>query len=114
MQPLVCRFRLGRALGESALTLLMVVVGLLWSDSLASPQGTAASVAGGSVVLSSHVMALVERMCDHVAVVAGGRVLAAGTLDDVRTGADLEDRFVGLVGSSTPHRELAWLRPSSD
>lgn len=70
--------------------------------------------AGGSVVLSSHVMALVERMCDHVAVVAGGRVLAAGPLDDVRGGVDLEERFVGLVGSTTPNRELAWLRPSSD
>ena len=51
MQPLVCRFRLGRALGESALTLLMVFVGLLWSDSLASPKGTAASIIGGAVVL---------------------------------------------------------------
>src|SRR5690606_29974995 len=40
--------------------------------------------AGGTVVLSSHVMALVERLCDHVAVVAQGRVLAAGTVDDVR------------------------------
>ena len=74
-------------------------------------QGFVAS--GGSVVLSSHVMALVERMCDHVAVVAGGRVLSAGRLDDVRAGVDLEERFVGLVGSTTPNRELAWLRPSS-
>jgi ABC-2 type transport system ATP-binding protein len=74
-------------------------------------QGFVAS--GGSVVLSSHVMALVERMCDHVAVVAGGRVLAAGRLDDVRAGVDLEERFVGLVGSTAPNRELAWLRPSS-
>ncbi|WP_374205021.1 ABC transporter ATP-binding protein [Actinotalea sp. C106] len=70
--------------------------------------------AGGTVVLSSHVMALVERLCDHVAVVAGGRVLAAGTVDEVRGGKDLEERFVGLLGGGLEHAELTWLRPSSD
>ena len=39
---------------------------------------------GGTVVLSSHVMELVESLCDELAVVAQGRVLAAGTLDEVR------------------------------
>ncbi len=67
---------------------------------------------GGTVVLSSHVMALVERLCDHVAVVGGGRILAAGTLDHVRAGMDLEDRFVGLVGDVTDARDLTWLRQS--
>lgn len=70
--------------------------------------------AGGTVVLSSHVMALVERMCDHVAVVAGGRILAAGPLDEVRAGMDLEGRFVHLLGSGRAEPELTWLRPSSD
>ncbi len=69
--------------------------------------------AGGTVVLSSHVMGLVERMCDHVAVIAGGRVLAVGTLDDVRAGQDLETRFLGLLGGPGPEQELSWLRPSS-
>jgi len=68
---------------------------------------------GGTVVLSSHVMALVEQLCDHVAVVANGRVLAAGPLDDVRAGQDLETRFLGLLGGSVEQRELTWLRPSS-
>ncbi|GLX93376.1 ABC transporter ATP-binding protein [Herbidospora sp. NBRC 101105] len=54
---------------------------------------------GGSVVLSSHVMALVEQLCDHVAVIDGGRVAAAGPLDEVRAGRSLEDRFVELVGA---------------
>jgi ABC-2 type transport system ATP-binding protein len=69
--------------------------------------------AGGTVVLSSHVMALVERLCDHVAVVAGGRLLAAGPLDDVREGRDLETRFVDLLGGGPAETELTWLRPSS-
>ena len=41
---------------------------------------------GGTVVLSSHVMDLVERICTHVAVISDGLVLAAGELDDVRGG----------------------------
>jgi ABC-2 type transport system ATP-binding protein len=70
---------------------------------------------GGTVVLSSHVMELVERLCDHVAVVAAGRVLAAGPTDEVRAGSTLEERFVHLVGAGDiPVGGLAWLRTSSD
>ncbi|GGS60833.1 ABC transporter ATP-binding protein [Planobispora rosea] len=65
---------------------------------------------GGSIVLSSHVMALVEQLCDHVGVIDGGRVAAAGTLEQVRGGRSLEDTFVGLVGSAgTGTKELSWL-----
>jgi len=65
---------------------------------------------GGSIVLSSHVMALVEQLCDHVAVIDKGRVAAAGPLAEVRGAATLEDRFVELVGSvSTGARGLSWL-----
>ena len=65
---------------------------------------------GGTVIMSSHVMDLVQRMCDHVAVVAGGRLLAAGTVDEVRAGASLEDRFVQLVGGRSRTEGLEWLR----
>lgn len=65
---------------------------------------------GGTVIVSSHVMDLVQRMCDHVAVVAGGRVLAAGTVEEVRAGASLEDRFVQLVGGRNHAEGLEWLR----
>jgi ABC-2 type transport system ATP-binding protein len=68
---------------------------------------------GGSVVVSSHVMDLVQRMCSHVAVIAGGHVLAAGTVDEVRGGQSLEDRFVDLVGGRKEGEGLAWLRSSS-
>ncbi|GEA89611.1 ABC transporter ATP-binding protein [Cellulomonas cellasea DSM 20118] len=68
---------------------------------------------GGTVVVSSHVMDLVQRMCDHVAIIAGGQVLAAGTIDDVRAGSSLEDRFVALVGGRSTGEGLAWLRTSS-
>ncbi len=68
---------------------------------------------GGTVVLSSHVMDLVQRLCDAVAVVAGGRVLAVGPVDQVRAGATLEERFIALVGADAPTPDdasLAWLR----
>lgn len=67
---------------------------------------------GGTVVVSSHVMDLVQRMCDHVAVIAGGHVLAAGTVDDVRGDESLEDRFVDLVGGRSTSEGLSWLRSS--
>ncbi len=70
---------------------------------------------GGTVVVSSHVMALVEQLCDHVAVIVAGRVVAAGTVDEVRGDGTLEERFVALSGGS---RELGggltWLASSSD
>ena len=65
---------------------------------------------GGSVVISSHVMSLVEELCDRVAIIARGAVLAAGTLDEVRGGASLEDVFVRHVGERTVGaEELRWL-----
>jgi ABC-2 type transport system ATP-binding protein len=63
--------------------------------------------AGGSIVMSSHAMALVERMCDHVAVLSHGQVLRSGTLAQVRGGHSLEEAFAELVGAG-PARGLSW------
>ena len=69
---------------------------------------------GGTVVMSSHVMELVESLCDELAVVAQGRVLAAGALDAVKAGSTLQQRFLDLVGFQAAGEEaLAWLRSSS-
>ena len=68
---------------------------------------------GGTVIISSHVMDLVQRLCDHVAVMDSGRILAAGTVDEVRAGMSLEERFVQLVGGRTSSEGLSWLGPSS-
>lgn len=69
---------------------------------------------GGTVILSSHVMDLVERICSHVAVIADGQVLAHGEIEEVRDGQSLEQRFVSLVGGTTQVEGLSWLRTSSD
>lgn len=67
---------------------------------------------GGTVIVSSHSMDLVQRMCDHVAIVAAGRLLVAGTVDEVRGGQSLQDRFVELVGGRRHTEGPEWLRRS--
>ncbi|MEP7055368.1 MAG: ABC transporter ATP-binding protein [Actinomycetota bacterium] len=69
---------------------------------------------GGTVVFSSHVMELVENLCDRLAVVDSGKIVATGTIDEVRGGRRLEDVFADLVGAEDTSTEgLAWLRSSS-
>ena len=67
---------------------------------------------GGTVIVSSHVMDLVQRMCTHVAVISDGVLKAQGTVDEVRGGMSLEDRFVDLVGGRANNEGLSWLRTS--
>ncbi len=65
--------------------------------------------AGGTVVLSSHSMDLIERICDHVGVVVNGALLDSGTIDQVRRGGTLEERFVELAGGRTSSKGMEWL-----
>ncbi len=65
---------------------------------------------GGTTVLSTHSMLLVEQMCDDVTVVNRGRVVAAGPVAEVAAGGTLEDRFVELVGADVAGEgSLDWL-----
>lgn len=65
---------------------------------------------GGTVVFSSHVMEVVEKLCSHVAILAAGVIKTAGTLDEVSGGRELEDVFVEVVGGRTATgTELSWL-----
>lgn len=70
--------------------------------------------AGGTVVLSSHGMDLIQRVCDHVAIIVQGRVLAAGTIDEVRGQKTLENRFVELAGGRKVAEGMEWLHNFSD
>ncbi|MFT3798680.1 ABC transporter ATP-binding protein [Microbacterium sp.] len=70
------------------------------------------TASGGSIIVSSHSMDLVQRMCDHVAIIAAGRVLAAGTVDEVRGAQTLQDRFLSLVGGRHVSEGPQWLRQS--
>ena len=69
---------------------------------------------GGTVVLSSHGMDLIQRVCDSVAIIVRGRVLAAGTVDQVRGEQTLEERFVELAGGRKAAEGMEWLHSFSD
>jgi ABC-2 type transport system ATP-binding protein len=69
---------------------------------------------GGTVVLSSHGMDLIQRVCDHVAIIVQGKVLASGTIDEVRGEMSLEDRFVELAGGRKVAEGMEWLHSFSD
>jgi ABC-2 type transport system ATP-binding protein len=68
---------------------------------------------GGTVLMSTHTLEIAEAMCDRIAIVQGGKVVAAGTMDELRaqtsTGdASLEELFLKLTGGLS-ERELSEL-----
>ncbi|BBJ72928.1 ABC transporter ATP-binding protein [Corynebacterium ulcerans] len=66
---------------------------------------------GGTVILSSHVMELVEGLCDHLAIIDHGRVLTMGSVDEVRQGTSLVDAFIDFVGGDAVSSDsLDWLK----
>jgi len=65
---------------------------------------------GATVFLTSHVLEVVERLCDRVAIIHQGRLIIEGATAELRAGAEsLEDVFVRLVGSDHPAEKLDWL-----
>jgi len=69
---------------------------------------------GSTVLFSSHVMELVEQVCDHVSIIDKGRIVATGTTDEVRGGKSLQQAFIDLVGRRASDEEgLTWLGSSS-
>jgi ABC-2 type transport system ATP-binding protein len=69
---------------------------------------------GSTVLFSSHVMELVEQVCDHVSIIDKGHIVATGTIDEVRGGKTLQRAFIDLVGPRASEGEgLSWLGSSS-
>jgi ABC-2 type transport system ATP-binding protein len=69
---------------------------------------------GSTVLFSSHVMELVEQVCDHVSIIDQGKIVASGTTEQVRGGKTLQRAFIDLVGSRAHDEEvLSWLGSSS-
>ncbi len=70
---------------------------------------------GVTLFFTSHVLDVVERLCDEVAIIDRGRILAQGTLDEIRaqrdvdSGASLEDVFLKLVDADVRRAELSWI-----
>lgn len=65
---------------------------------------------GATIFLTSHVLEVVERLCDRVAIINEGRIVKTGALADLRaTGESLEDAFVRIVGADQQLERLEWL-----
>ncbi len=59
--------------------------------------------AGGTVILTTHILEVAERLADRIGIIRAGRLVAEGTLDELRglrgdTGATLEEMFIALAG----------------
>lgn len=76
---------------------------------------------GVTIFLTSHVMEIVERLCSHIAIIHKGRLVAQGSLEELRAGipgdegvkTTLEQIFLSIVGqqgSESQLDELSWLK----
>ena len=69
---------------------------------------------GGTIFLTSHILEIVERLCDHIGIINKGRLVAQGTLAELRSGAatglSLEEMFLSIVGAThASGPSLDWL-----
>ena len=86
------------------------VSGRVVTDLLSSLAGK-----GVTIFFTSHGLDVVERLCDEVAIIDRGRIVAQGTLAEIRTqrevGADasLEDVFLKLVAADVKRKDLTWI-----
>ena len=52
---------------------------------------------GGAIFFSTHVLEVAEKLCDKIAIIKGGKLIKAGTMDEVKGDASLENVFLELV-----------------
>jgi ABC-2 type transport system ATP-binding protein len=65
---------------------------------------------GATIFLTSHVLEVVERLCDRVAIIDHGRIVTCGSMEELRAGGEsLEDAFVRIVGAEHRRERLDWL-----
>ncbi|HEY4088915.1 MAG TPA: ABC transporter ATP-binding protein [Bryobacteraceae bacterium] len=65
---------------------------------------------GATIFLTSHVLEVVERLCDHAAIINDGKIVAEGSMAELRSGSEtLEDVFVRTVGADREYGKLDWL-----
>jgi len=65
---------------------------------------------GATIFLTSHVLEVVERLCDRVAIIHDGKLVLSGSMGELRSGSEtLEDTFVRVVGATAAPESLPWL-----
>jgi ABC-2 type transport system ATP-binding protein len=65
---------------------------------------------GATIFLTSHVLEVVERLCERIAIINEGKIVTEGTIAELRSGSEsLEDIFVRVVGAERVSESPAWL-----
>jgi ABC-2 type transport system ATP-binding protein len=65
---------------------------------------------GATIFLTSHVLEVVERLCDYATIINNGRIVAEGRMQDLRAGSEtLEEVFFRTVGTGRDYEKLEWL-----
>ena len=65
---------------------------------------------GATIFLTSHVLEIVERLCTDVGIIARGRLVHQGSMDELRREGSLEDKFLDIVGEGHHEKQtLSWL-----
>ena len=68
---------------------------------------------GSTVFLTSHVLDVVEKLCSHVGIISYGKLVEQASLEDIRQGSSLEQRFLEKVGAvDEVSQKLSWLEES--
>ena len=70
---------------------------------------------GGTIFLTSHILEIVERLCDHIGIIHGGKIVAQGPLEQLRQGANggrsVEESFLDLVDNESGELpRMDWLK----
>ncbi len=69
---------------------------------------------GSTVFLTSHVLEIVERLCTHVGIIVKGQLVVQGSLEEIRQGGSLEDRFLQQAGAHPDATsKLNWLEEAA-
>ena len=61
---------------------------------------------GKTVIVSTHIFSLIEKVCDRVGVVVDGHMIVCDTLEAVKNGLSLEDRFFEIYKESVGDRDV--------
>src|SRR3989441_773424 len=65
---------------------------------------------GATVFLTSHVLEIVEKLCTDVGIIAKGKLVYHGSMDELRQNGSLEERFIAAVGGEQVEtQQLSWL-----
>jgi ABC-2 type transport system ATP-binding protein len=65
---------------------------------------------GATIFLTSHVLEVVERLCERIAIINQGKIVTEGNISELRSGSEsLEDLFVRVVGADRMGESPAWL-----